>query len=150
MTTGNVIETPYLANLVVQNIYGNVLEHNNTFNNADFLKGYAALPSNRGTEAVYDMSFVSAKEPEGIKFRYNLITNEDFDNTSLASFLDASVTEFSYAGLDALGIGETAPLNPDGFQSGMAISGGTIKKVAVDSPTYTYEVSINFMINSLF
>ncbi len=144
------VTTNFSGNFTIQNLFGSVMETDANLGGAQFLNGLGNLPTDRGTISIQNVSFASAKEPEGMKLRYSLISNDDFDTTNLRSFFDNSQTEFSFPGLDVLAIGAEAEMDPDGFQSGMAIKRATIEKVSESDFVYTYTVRIVFMMNSLF
>jgi len=129
------------------NLFGSTLEHDRTFNSS-FVE--TVLPTNRGTTAIINVSFRTEKQPQGLKFRYSHITNEDSDSNNLASFIDGSVGEFSFPGLDLVANGQEREMNPDGIQSGMAIDGATVKPISNSGGVYTYEVTARFMIASFF
>jgi hypothetical protein len=111
----------------VQNIYKETMESSTDID----LGNISVIPTDRGNIVIRDVKFESEKEIQGIKFRYSLITNANFNTGNLASFIDGSVSEFSFAGLNNLNVNQVAEMNPDGLQSGMAIQNMFISKVPV-------------------
>ena len=111
---------------------------------------FQIIPTDRGNVKIYNVRFSTVKEPEGLKFRYSHITNEAFSSDNLNSFIDGSVTEFSFAGLNNLTTGIPATMNPDGIQSGMAIDNCQVIKNAPVNGVYKYTVTCDFMIASFF
>lgn len=123
--TGSFTETPFVLNFNIQNLYGDTLETDVDF---DFGQ-WTLIPTDRGNVKVVDVKVETLKEPQGMKFRYSHIANENYQTSNLTSFIDGTVTEFSYAGLNNLPTGVTALMNPDGLQSGMAIDNCRIQKL---------------------
>ena len=130
--TGTFTETPFVLNFNIQNLYGDTLETDVDF---DFGQ-WTLIPTDRGNVKVVDVKVETLKEPQGMKFRYSHIANENYQTSNLTSFIDGTVTEFSYAGLNNLPTGVTALMNPDGLQSGMAIDNCRIQKLNVFDATF--------------
>ena len=76
----------------VQNIYKETMESSTDID----LGNISVIPTDRGNIVIRDVKFESEKEIQGIKFRYSLITNANFNTGNLASFIDGSVSEFSF------------------------------------------------------
>ncbi|MDB0602174.1 hypothetical protein PL373_13650 [Tenacibaculum maritimum] len=146
---GNTDTTSYIANLTITNLYGDTMEHDTLFT-VDHLQSIGVIPTDRGNEKIYNVKFESTKEPEGLKFRYSHLTNDNYQSDNLNSFIDGSVAEFSFAGLNNLITNVPIEMNPDGIQSGMAIDKCWVIKHVPNSGVYSYTVVCNFMIASFF
>jgi len=120
------IETPVVMTFNIVNIYGDTMEVDIDL---DFDQ-YDIFPTDRSTTKIKDVSFITLKDPEGAKFRYTHLTNENHESDNLVSFIDGSVTEFSFAGLQNLIPNVNQDMNPDGIQSGMAIDRVQIQRLA--------------------
>lgn len=141
---GTFTETPYSASFTILNLYGNIIEYSGTLDFHDF----NIIPTDRGNIKITNVKIETDKAPQGMKFRYSHITNDNYQSKTLSSFIDGTVTEFSYAGLNLLGTGQSGFLNPDGLQSGMAIDTCTVEKVAGTVPTF--KINCDFMFASIF
>jgi len=114
---GTLNEIPVVMNFNIVNLYGDTMEVD-----IDLDFGiYDIFPTDRGNVKIKDVRFITLKDPEGLKFRYTHLTNENHDSDNLNSFIDGSTTEFSFAGLQNLTPNVNQDMNPDGIQSGMAI-----------------------------
>lgn len=145
--------TSYIQNLTIVNLYDDTLEHNITFT-VDHLSYIGIMPTDRGSERIYDVLFVGDKEPEGCKFRYTHLSNDNYESENLYSLIDGSITEFSFAGLNDLIIDTPVLMNLDGIQSGMAIKYAYISKLSPITESgvtkYRYDIYIAFMMGVLF
>lgn len=148
---GNVSTSSHVSTLTIVNLYSDTLEHNTTFTAPWFLS-LNIIPTDRGNEKIYDLKFKTVKQAEGLKFRYAHLSNDDYQSDNLVSFIDGSITEFSFAGLNNLINNIDVPINPDGVQSGMAIDSGTVRKISYNGATGvgTYRIAIIFMFASIF
>lgn len=126
---GNVTPQTHYRN--IQNILGDTIETANP--SLTNLGEFTIIPSDRGQRSIKNLKIFTEKEPQGLKLRYSHITNDDVESNTLRSFIDGSVTEFSFAGLDVLPIGVDTDMNPDGYQSGMSINEATIRKVGTST-----------------
>ena len=143
---GTYVTTPVSLSIVISNLYGNVLEY---ISNYTFPQ--TMLPSDRGNLKWENLKFTTNSEPEGIKFKYTLLSNENYQSQVLSSFIDSSITEFSYAGVNSLVIGASpTAMNSNGMQSGMAIDNCSIEKTAVSGHKYSYIITCDFMLSSIF
>ena len=125
---GTFTETPISFSFNIQNLYGDTIETDTDF---DFGQ-WTLIPTDRGNVKIVDVKVQTLKEPEGLRFRYSHIANENYQSSNLTSFVDGTVTEFSFAGLNNLLPGVNALMNPDGLQSGMAIENCKIQKIGGD------------------
>jgi hypothetical protein len=146
---GDTDTNSYVSNITITNLYDDTLEHDTLFT-VDHLQSIGIIPTDRGNEKIYNVKFESTKEPEGLKFRYSHITNENHESDNLNSFIDGSIAEFSFAGLNNLAFNVATLMNPDGIQSGMAIDKCWIIKHVPNNGVYSYTVVCNFMIASFF
>ena len=144
----DVESTTYNATIVIRNQYNDTIEFDNNFNSRVLPSG--SYPTDRGTQRYYDVKFVSQKAPEGVKLQYSHLTNEDFDSDNLSSLIDGSIPEFSFAGLNTLSQGVITEMNPDGFQSGMAIDSAFVRVNAMNGDAHVYDFFINFMMGQFF
>lgn len=135
---GNFLESSYTLGLVIQNLYGDVMEVDEV---VDF-GGVDIIPTDRGNFKIKDVRIATVKEPEGIKLRYSHLTNDDFQNNNIRSIIDGSKTEFSFSGLDSLTPNIDKLMNPDGFQSGMPIERVFIKKLETSGSSYDEELNL--------
>lgn len=139
----------YVSNLTILNLFGSTMEHNLDFSNG-VLAEISLLPTNRGTIEYKDVEFRSTKTPEGLKFNYSHLTNSDFDSNNLASLIDGTVPEFSFSGLNNVPFNVTREMNPDGFQSGMAIESAFVTPRAKNGDAHVYDIAVNFMMGKFF
>ena len=82
--TGSFTETPFVLNFNIQNLYGDTLEMDVDF---DFGQ-WTLIPTDRGNVKVVDVKVETLKEPQGMKFRYSHIANENYQTSNLTSFID--------------------------------------------------------------
>lgn len=130
---GTWISYPQTANYTIQNLYDSILETQEDFDYGE----WEIMPTDRGNIKIKDVKFIADKEPEGIKFKYGHLTNDNFNSGNLISFIDGTQTIFSYAGLQNLPNNGIGNMNPDGMQSGMAIEKCQIQKLgANESASY--------------
>lgn len=131
----------------IKNLYADTMEISGGFSYP-----WEIMPSDRGTSKVTEVRFFSKKQCEGVKFSYSHLKNEDYQSDNLASFIDGSITEFSYAGLNNLPVNIDVLMNPNGIQSGMAIEKTFIRKISYNETTGVgkYRVSVEFMLASFF
>lgn len=101
------------------------------------------LPYERGYENATAFYLFSNKVPEGLKFTYNQFSNEDIDNSPMASIIDGAVSSFSFSGLADLGLGVWSDMEANGLQSGMAIDRVAVYHVGDNSPGVG-EILINY------
>lgn len=148
---GNTNTTSHVANILIQNLYDDVMEHDTLFT-AQHILSIGTIPTDRGSEKFYNVEFKVKKECEGLKFRYSHLTNEDYQSDNLASFIDGSITEFSFAGINNLTTNVDTLMNPDGIQSGMAIDEAFIRRISYNASTGvgTYRIACHFMLASFF
>lgn len=115
----------------IKNIVGSKLEVEEDLN-FDF----NIVPTDRGNIKIQGVRFSAPeKEPEGVKFRYSHLTNDAFDSGNLSSLIDGTITEFIYPNLKDLTENVPTLMQAIGFQSGMAISKCTVKKVNQEGNT---------------
>lgn len=144
---GDTVTSSHSATLNVVNLYDDTLEHDSTFT-AEHIQSVSIMPTDRGNEKFYDVKFFSIKESEGLKFRYTHLSNEDYESEAMQSFIDGTVTEFSYAGINSLT--SKQDMNPDGLQSGMSIKNATVEKLSYANGVGNYRITCDFMISSFF
>lgn len=146
---GNFTKTYQTKTFNILNLYGSSIE---TDLNVGLFDPYTMLPSDRGNNKILNVRFVANKEPEGLHFIYSHITNANYQNDNLSSFIDGSTAQFSYAGLNLLALNTPAQMNPDGIQSGMAIDSCDVTKLSNGNLTtpYTYRIGVVFMLASFF
>lgn len=133
----NISEVPVVLNFNIVNIYNDVMEVDIEL---DF-EQYDILPTDRGNIKIKDVRFLTLKEPEGIKFKYTHLSNENNESDSLNSFIDGSITEFSFAGLQDLIPNLNQDMSPDSIQSGMAIDRVQVMKLP-DNVDETQQLSL--------
>jgi len=137
---GNYTETSHMLTFTAINMYGDTME-----TDADFDFGpYNLFPTDRGSVKIANVKVQTFKVPEGMKFRYSHITNENHESDNLNSIIDGTTTEFSFAGLNNLVPNVPVLMNPDGMQSGMAIEKCQIQKI---NPNTDNEYSEVFYVN---
>ena len=140
--------TTFSNNFQITNLYDDTLEMSQTvWTGQEFLNS-AVIPTDRGNEKIYNVKVYAQKECEGLKFRYTHLSNDDFDANTLRSFIDGSVTEYSFAGINTLATEQE--MNPDGLQSGMSIKKTSIQKISYADGVGTYKIICDFMISSFF
>ena len=132
---GTFTETPFQFNFTILNIHGDTLESSTPIP----LTQFNTVPTDRGNVKVVNVKLSTDKEPEGLKFRYSHISNEQYQTNNLASFIDGTVTEFSFSGLKELSPGFYETMNPDGLQSGMSIENCKIQKFASNTGGNLYD-----------
>ena len=144
---GDTEEANFVGNVEIVNLYGDTMETDGVTSIFDaIIFNFDILPTDRGDFKVHNVSFSTQKEPEGVKFNYSHISNEDFESLDIRSFVDSTKTIFSFAGLQNLTTGVYESMNPDSLQSGMSIENASIKKVA----DKTYTVRLDFMLGVIF
>ena len=107
-------------------------------------------PASFGDWAVADCSVVTISKPEGIRFTYGHIQNNQFQNGNLSSFIDGSMTEFLAEDTDLMIVGQPKPMTFIGQQSGMSVAFCNLNFISQQQEFFTYEIEISFMISSFF
>lgn len=123
---GTFEDTGVQVTFTVQNIYKDTMEANVDIDTGNI----SIMPTDRGNFIIKDVSFEGEKEIQGIKFKYGLISNSNYNTGNLNSFIDGTSTEYSFAGLNTLNVNQFADMEAVGFQSGMAVQSMSIGKVA--------------------
>jgi len=118
-------ETYYSLLFTIVNMYSNIMEVDEDI---DF--DVQIMPTDRGSYAIYDVEFKTSKIPEGLKFRHSMLTNSNYQDNNIKSVVDGTQTEFSFSGLGDIVTNQQVLMNPDGYQSGMAIERAYIKKIS--------------------
>ena len=109
----------------ITNIYGSTMEVQETIE----VDGFDSIPINFGSKKISEVLFYVSALPEGCRITYGHIVNDEFENKSLNSFIDATETEFAFSGLNNLGLGNWGTMEPIGLQSGMSIRDVKIRRV---------------------
>lgn len=115
------VQTAY----TITNIYGSTMEVEETID----VDGFDNIPINFGSKKISEVLFYVSAIPEGCRITYGHISNDDYQNTSLNSFIDSSETEFSFPRLKDLILGNWASMEPVGIQSGMSIRSAKVREV---------------------
>jgi hypothetical protein len=139
--------TPFVQNYTIANVYGSVMEVVQVID----AQSFDNIPVNYGNKKISDVKIYSDKMPEGLRFKYAHLTNEDFQSTNLNSLIDGSVTEFVKPNM--ANNGSFQSMEAVGTQSGMSIRLAEVKSNGKEAGTdniYSYEIKIQYMISSLF
>lgn len=130
-------ENSFVFNFKIVNLYKETMEIDEDFGNRFNVD---LLPTDRGNLKYKDVLFFSTKEPEGLKFTYDHLRNDDYETDNIRSIIDGTKTQFTFAGLNTLPVGVYRDMNPDGFQSGMAIERAMVKKLSGGADEYDAEL----------
>jgi len=140
-------------NINIANLFGDTMEYSYGGSNEFFPQGvmpYRNFTSDGEEDIVENVQFLGYSEPQGLKFNYSHLSNDEFDSTNLGSLIDGSVPEFSFAGLNTISQNVKTQMNPDGLQSGMGIDSCFITKKARNGDAYVYDVSVIFLLGLFF
>ena len=112
-------------------------------------------PAQFANSKIYNAVIVTAKKPQGIRFKYAHTTNTLVDSLSFASLIDGTISEFLADGTDVMGIGTSKQFTFLSLQSGMSIKTCTLKYIASQGGTvaqqkHIYDIEIVFMLVPLF
>lgn len=116
------------------------------FANADF----NMLPYRATRQVVDNVLIISNKRPEACEITYGHIENSQADSGNLSSFIDGSFTRFLAKDIDTLAVSASSQMLPLGLQSGMSISNANITYIGNVNHVYTYEIELEYMLDSFF
>lgn len=119
----------------IQNMYNDIIESQQDFDYGQ----WTIFPTDRGNIIIKDVRFSVEKEMEGLRFGYSHITNSNFQSPNLKSFIDQTKTEFTFAGLNNAPVGVPQLMNPENFQSGMAIKQVYVEKIDAGGNSFNAE-----------
>ena len=107
-------------------------------------------PVQLADEKIHSVFISADKRPQGIRFKYNHLTNQNADSLSFASFIDGSETEFLAEDTDLMPINAVQTMQSVGLESGMSVSNCALQYIGNNGATYVYDIYITFMISSFF
>lgn len=108
----------------IQNIFSGTMEVAETIE----VEGFENIPTNFGTRRITNVKFSVDQDPEGCILKYGHVSNDDFESTTLNSFIDGTTTEFVIPNLSNVGV-FFSNMEPIGLQSGMSVRMARIRKV---------------------
>lgn len=119
------LTTLFQQTFEILNVFDDTMEVDGVIN----AEGFDNLPTNFGTRRITDVHFFVNRDPEGVKISYGHLTNEDFQNENLNSFIDGSETQFIFPNLQNIIEGEWVNMEAVGMQSGMSIRMARVRKL---------------------
>jgi hypothetical protein len=139
--------TPYVQTYTITNVYGSTMEVAQAIN----VQSFDNIPTNFGNKKISEVKIYVDKMPEGLRFKYSHLTNENFQSTNLNSLIDGTISEFVKPNI--LNNGTFQQMEAVGLQSGMSIRMIEVKPYGKKNGTdnvYEYDIKIQYMISSLF
>lgn len=139
--------TPYVQTYTITNVYGSTMEVAQAIN----VQSFDNIPTNFGNKKISEVKIYVDKMPEGLRFKYSHLTNENFQSTNLNSLIDGTISEFVKPNI--LNNGTFQQMEAVGLQSGMSIRTIEVKPYGKKNGTdnvYEYDIKIQYMISSLF
>jgi len=139
--------TPYVQTYTITNVYGSTIEVAQAIN----VQSFDSIPTNFGNKKISEVKIYVDKMPEGLRFKYSHLTNENFQSTNLNSLIDGTISEFVKPNI--LNNGTFQQMEAVGLQSGMSIRMIEVKPYGKKNGTdnvYEYDIKVQYMISSLF
>lgn len=139
--------TPYVQTYTITNVYGSTMEVAQAIN----VQSFDNIPTNFGNKKISEVKIYVDKMPEGLRFKYSHLTNDNFQSTNLNSLIDGTISEFVKPNI--LNNGTFQQMEAVGLQSGMSIRTIEVKPYGKKNGTdnvYEYDIKIQYMISSLF
>ena len=110
------------------------------------------LPTQRSDFSLIDVIVYTQKRPQGVKFTYGHLDNDNVTSNNLSSFIDGTFTQFLREDTDTLAINTKVSMNAIGNQSGMSIAFCNIKYLGSRNYNieHIYEIEVVYMLSPFF
>ena len=110
------------------------------------------LPVQRGDFAIVNVIVYTTKRPQGIKFTYGHLDNNNSQSNNLSSFIDGTFTQFLKEDTDLIAVNTKVPMNAIGNQSGMSVAFCNLKYLGSRNfgIEHLYEIEIVYMLSPFF